>query len=265
MPVTVTSFFVKANPLIPFLLQDVDLRGGMRVVPDASHLLPISQNPNAILMGARVPGMLVVTADTMHVHQLNTSGQFIDRGILGSGTGSFKDIAYPLMLNDDNDLTVDPSALLPEGGRYGDILRIDASGKPYWSQLEASPDVGVRTVVTHSISNPIDPSAHVDFELPMGRTNLMIDVRTDTPLIQIEAYGTPARNETNPYIFRSRADQMFDDGSSLLADGATRYSRRVSFVANREDPVAQIIYWRITNQGNLPARPTVTIIFTALE
>lgn len=264
MPVTVTSFFVKANPIIPFLLQDSDLRGGMRVVPDTSYFLPISQNRDAIPMGARVPGMLAVAQDTMRIYQLSKDGVFEDKGALGASS-SIKNINAPFYLDQDGNLSIEEGTLLPTEGNPGDTLRLDQDRKPIWRATEANPGVGIRDTISHTAPYAIAPGVHYDFSMMMGRTNLIIEVRTDVPQIEIQAFGDASYGERNPYTFKSRPDQLYDDGTRLMSDGSIQYSRRFSFVANTEDPVSEVIYWRFTNHSNMPVVPTVTITYTAIE
>lgn len=264
MPVTVTSFFVKANPVIPFLMMDSDIRGGLRVVPDTSYFLPTNQNASAIPFGARVPGMVVVVQENMHLYQLNNDGVFEDKGALGASS-SIQNISAPLYLDENGSLSVEEESLLPGEGNPGDLLRLDAARKPIWKPLDGNPGAGIRDTVSHTAPYAIGAGVSYDFTLFMGRTNLIIEVRVDVPQVQIEAYGDSSYGENNPYTFKSRPDQLFDDGTRLMSDGSIQYSRRFSFIANVEEPVNEVIYWRIINHSNLPVTPTVTITYTAIE
>ena len=264
MPVTVTSFFVKANPAIPFLLRDTDLRGGLRVVPDQSYLQPLSENPSAIPMGARVTGMIVVTQNDNHLHQLQSDGLFEDMGALGASS-QIKNISAPLVIDADGNLTVEEGHTLPQEGNKGDILRLDTNSKPIWAPMAANPGQGIRTTVSFTAPETLAGGQSHDFALLMGRTNILLNVELDVPQVQIEAFGDPSYGESNPYTFKSRPEQMFDDGSRLLSDGTMQFSRRYGFAANTEDPVSETIYWRLLNFGNLPVKPTVSITYTAIE
>jgi len=266
MPVAVTSFFVKANPVIPFLLRDSDLQGGLRVVADSTFLGSLADNPSAISPGARITGMLVVTSDNMHVHQLDSDGIFIDRGVLGGGSGSaITNISAPLFIDSDGNLSIDPAHTLPADGNPGDLLRLDSARNPIWAPNDVSPGAGTRNTMSHTATALIPPGTHQDFLLPMGRSCLMVNVTVDVPQIQVEAYGDPSLGESNPYTFKSRAGHLSDDGSTLLSDGTIRYYRRYSVVSNTEDPVNDKIYWRFLNHSNLPVQPTLTVVFTVIE
>tara|TARA_B100000700_G_scaffold88627_1_gene99889 strand:+ start:9172 stop:9966 length:795 start_codon:yes stop_codon:yes gene_type:complete len=264
MPVTVTSFFVKANPAIPFLMRDTDLRGGLRVVPDQSYLQPLSENPSAIPMGARVTGMIVVTQSDNHLHQLQSDGVFEDMGVLGASS-QIKNISAPLVIDADGNLTVEEGRTLPQEGNTGDVLRLNADKMPIWDPMSANPGQGIRSTVSKTVPEALGPSESFDFSMMMGRTNILLNVEIDVPQVQVEAYGDPSYGESNPYTFKSRPGQLFDDGSRLLSDGSIQFTRRYGFAANTEDPVSETIYWRITNFGNLPVTPTVTITYTAIE
>lgn len=266
MPVAVTSFFVKANPVIPFLLSDGDLRGGLRVVADSSFLGSLADNPNAISPGARVPGMLVVTSDTMHVHQLDSDGIFVDRGLLGGGSGSsIENVSAPLFVDADGNLAIDAAHTLPSDGNPGDMLKLDSDRNPVWAPNDVSPSAGNRSTMSHTATALIPPGTSQDFEMPTGRSSFLINVTLDVPQVQIEAYGDPSYGESNPYTFKSRPGHLSDDGSTLLSDGTIRYYRRYSVVSNTEDPVQDKTYWRFLNHSNLPVQPTLTVVFTVIE
>jgi hypothetical protein len=63
MAINISSFLNKSSGSVQFLMQDVDLRGGFRVVADVTAR-------DATPMGARVAGMLVFVAATNTMYQL---------------------------------------------------------------------------------------------------------------------------------------------------------------------------------------------------
>jgi hypothetical protein len=63
MAINISSFLNKSSGSVQFLMQDVDLRGGFRIVADATVR-------DAIPAGARVAGMLVFVAGTNTMYQL---------------------------------------------------------------------------------------------------------------------------------------------------------------------------------------------------
>lgn len=264
MPVSVTSFFIKASPAIPFLLKDEDLRGGFRVVPNYEYLKPFGSAPEAIHPGARRTGMMVVTANDMHLHQLAADGLFEDRGVVGAAS-KIEQVDGAFNLSPDGTLSINESYLLPQDGKAGDSLRLGPDGNPMWQAMEVNPSVGVRSTLSFVAPNALEGGQSLDFPLQMGRSNCLIDVRLDVPEIMLEGFGDATRSETNPYTFKSRHDQLFDDGSSVLPSGTVRFNRRYAIVSNNETPVSETIYWRMTNTGNLPVKPTVTLTFTAIE
>lgn len=267
MAINVSSFFAKASPGIPFLLQDTDLRGGLRVVPDANYLKPLNEFAEAIPFPARSPGMLVVTKDTMHIHQLAADGIFEDKGLLGQASSTDLKLGDSFYQDAEGNLQIQQQYSLPSGvsGNPGDLLQLNAALEPVWLPVAANPGTGIRTIVSHTLGTALEGGQSETFALLMGRANFLIDVRLDVAQVLLEGFGTSSYDESNPYSFKSRAGQLSDDGSSLLADGTIRYSRRYSLISNLEAPVGETIYWKMTNQGNLPVAPTVTITYTAIE
>lgn len=261
MPLNVPSFLKKSSPTIPFLLQDVDLKGGLRVVSSESDLTDTTVIPN----GAKVPGMLVVVRSNMRVYQLGEDGIFTDQGKIGSASVPQINVGPQLYLDGEGKLRIHNSYVLPQNGEVGDKLVLDSNRNPAWEPSDGSPDVGSRVVVSHALQTSINGGESERFAIPMGRSNLLIEVRIDTPQVLVEGFGDPSYAETNPYSFKSRHDQMFDDGSTLMSDGTIRYSRRYAIVSNTEKPASNQIYWQLTNHGNLPVTPTLTLTYTVVE
>jgi len=260
MALRFTSHLAKASPGIPFLLQDTDLRGGLRVVANAAAI-------STIPFPARTPGMLVVTTDTMHIHQLSTDGLFEDRGLLGQATGADLKLGGAFYQDAENNLQLHPQYMLPASvdAKPGDMIRLNAELEPIWLPIAANPGTGIRAIVSHTLEKSLEGGESGTFALLMGRANIMLEVRLDVANVLLEGFGTSSFDESNPYTFKSRADQLSDDGSTVLIDGSIRYSRRYTVVSNMESPVRETIYWKMTNHGNLPVIPTVTITYTAIE
>lgn len=257
MAIKLTSNLVKQSPAIPFLFEDSDLRGGFRVVSTVSDLANIA-------VPAKEEGMLVIVQSTMELHQLE-SGTFVNKGKLNQGSGLVKSVSSPLVLSVGGDLALENSRSIPEATQQGRYLKLDSNLEPIWAPLDAGTGTGVRNTVSHTISNSIDGGESVDFTTTFGRSALLIKVELDVAQVKVEAFGDPSRGESNPYTFKSRPNQLSDDGSTLMSDGTIEYGRRYAFVSNTEDPVNNVTYWKMTNHGNLPVTPTLTVTYTAIE
>ena len=260
MAINFSSFFARASSSLPFLLRDTDIRGGLRVVAGIPEM-------DTIPRPSRVAGMLVVTTNTMHVHQLSVDGIFEDRGLLGQATGTDLKLGDAFYQDADNNLQLYEQFVLPPfvDARPGDLLRLNGNLEPVWLPVAANPGTGVRTLVSNTLDEPIDGGASGTFAIEMGRSNFLLEVRLDVADVLLQGFGTSEYDESNPYTFKSRVGQLLDDGSSLMVDGSIRYGRRYTLISNMESPVGETIYWKMTNHGNLPVLPTVTFTYTAIE
>ena len=244
---------VSTESKVPYIMEDLDLKGGIRVVTDISAR-------DAIKKSARKAGMLVVTADTFQIWQLQQDmNAFVElpqgQQIVG---------VNPISVQVNGDVAIDPNYTIPQNGIVGDFVVKDIDGKPAWKTVNLAGNTGTRIDVTHTAALAIDPLSHYDFDLDMSSTILTLKTLLDVPNVKLEGFSTVARDDLNPYTFISTPEILSDSGITLLADGSQYKNRRYNIIANLETPVSNKIYWRMTNLSELPITPTVSFTFLIL-
>lgn len=161
-----------------------------------------------------------------------------------------------------------------ENRKAGMIVVVQTDGKMYqlessltsWREFStggAGGGSGIRQTVNYLIEELAGGSS-TDFSLDMGRTNLILALSVDTPC-EIEAFGTSARDETNPYKFVATSDHLLDDGSTILPDGSVWRGRRYSTFVNMESGNSTEIYFRAKNTDEFPKNITLSIQFLPQE
>lgn len=120
-----------------------------------------------------------------------------------------------------------------------------------------------RQVVVQDLGT-MSPSAVQQFSLQLGKTAMILVLAVTYPVL-VEAFSTPARNDTNPYRFLATADHLADDGSMVLSDGSIINLRRYAVFANMETPATNNIYFQVTNQSVTSAPVALTITFLPIE
>ena len=263
MPIALNTFLVKSNPTtVPFLLEDINTKGGFRVV--ASHT-----ERDAIHVAARKPGMLVLTQDDGVIWQLLSGNvdwvEWNAPGGSGGGGGYISSVADPLSVDVSGSLSIQANRILPAFGSAGQIPVKQPNGSIAWENNNASGSVGTRVTFTKSDFVGIPVSSDVNFTLDMGRTVMLIDVTVNTPDLLIQCFSTPNRDEENPYTFKSAVGRLTDTGVSVLPDDSLQYNRRYGFVVNRESPTTTNLYWNITNQGSTTVTPVLIVTYLVLE
>lgn len=120
-----------------------------------------------------------------------------------------------------------------------------------------------RIVVVHNVENlPVD--SEQEFELEMASSALVLKLETSRPT-HILAYGTPTKDEVNPYEFISTEDHLADDGRQMFADGTIFRTRNYSIFANFEDPVTNKIYFTVKSVDETEGPVTITLTFVPIE
>jgi hypothetical protein len=120
-----------------------------------------------------------------------------------------------------------------------------------------------RQVVVHDLGI-MAGGASAQFTLQLGKTAMILVLAVTQPVL-VEAFSTPAMNDSNPYRFLATADHLADDGSMLLSDGTVINLRRYAVFANMETPPTDNIYFRVTNQGATAVPVALTITFLPIE
>lgn len=99
---------------------------------------------------------------------------------------------------------------------------------------------------------------------PTGKTCIVHQLAMSAEGI-VEAHSSPARNDSNPYKFRSYAGHYVDDGSSLMSDGRLWLRPRETTLCNLEVPPTDQTYWSITNTTGYSITYTITATIEILE
>lgn len=261
MPVNMTSFLLPASAALPYLLEDIYLRGGMRCVATLAVR-------DAMSVGNKKPGMLCYVTETKKMYQLGTDNITWEEAKFGGSEYKFE--APFVTAVDETGLTVvglDPSKQVPEPPYAGMTLVSGANGVMFWADLNGSENMGVRKTVEYEAPNYITPGMQVDFDLSMNRTVMLLSVTLNAFDIELSAFESADRTDRNPYLFRSTANFLTDDGVFYDVDADNnpimRKLRRYSFLSNKDNTPA--ISWRMKNIGTSPAKPKLTVTYLVLE
>ena len=101
-----------------------------------------------------------------------------------------------------------------------------------------------------------------EFEIALGPAIIVYNLTVSKPVL-IEIFGTPQKNEPNPYTFRGTDDHLTDDGTTLLSDGTVIKTRQYSIFANLEEPVQEKVYARVTNLSPIGGPLDIDILYFA--
>lgn len=124
-------------------------------------------------------------------------------------------------------------------------------------------DVQRRQVVIHVVDSlGVDESE--DFELELGTTSVILKLEVSRA-VKITAYGTAARDESNPYEFLATDDHLIDNGTQKLADGTVFRTRNYSILANFDDPLTDKIYFTVESVSEETGPVTLTITYIPME
>ena len=256
-----TSFLLPASPALPYLLEDKYLRGGMRCLPTLS-------DRDTMSAGNKKPGMLCYVTETNKMYQLDTDNVTWKDANLGGSNYKFETPFVTAV--DEAGLTVvglDPSKQVPEPEYAGMTLMSGANGVMMWVDMNGSANMGVRRTITYEAASYITPGQQIDFDLQMTRTLMLISVELNAFDIELSAYDNALRTSRNPYLFRSTANFLTDDGVFTDVDSEgnplIRKLRRYSFLSNLDN--TPTIAWRMKNIGTSPAKPKLTVTYLVLE
>lgn len=260
MPVNMTSFLLPASAALPYLLEDKYLRGGMRCLATLAER-------DAMSAGNKKPGALCYITETNKIYQLGKDNATWGELKLGA---NFKFNSPFVTATDADGLTVvglDPNSQVPEPEFAGMTLMSGANGQMVWVDMSGNPDKGVRLTVEYEAPSYITPGQSHDFDLTMSRTIMLLKVELNAFDIELSAYESSERLDRNPYIFRSSANFLIDDGVFTDVDEdnneVTRKARRYSFLSNAANLPA--VSWRMKNIGNSPAKPKLTVTYLVME
>lgn len=188
-------------------------------------------------------------------------GQLPDCGIINAGGTSCSTftVGGRGLLFDDGSSTIGgaPSTVGPTGptGALGPTGPTGATGAD-----GQSADV-FRQRWNYTTGNiPLDGVAQ--FEIELGPAIIVYNLTVSKPVL-VQIYGTPQKNEPNPYTFRATEGHLTDDGTTFLSDGTTIKTRQYSIFANLEEPVKEKVYAKITNLSPTPGPVDISILYFA--
>jgi hypothetical protein len=255
MPLRASSFFIPTGST-PFVLEDIYLRGGLRVVPTMVER-------DAIVSFARKAGMLVVTADNNKIWQLDAD--LITFNEFSTGGGKNYAGISPIAVLINGDISIDLHYLVPQTGEVGDFLVKDSASNPSWQSVNLAGVSGTRLTTQYKTPGAIEPLVPFDFVVHMSQAVMMLETTLDVPGVKLEGFAKPDRAELNPYTFISTPDILSDTGITLRSDGTQAKGRRYNVLANLETPALSNIYWRITNTGQVPVMPTIDFTYLIMQ
>lgn len=258
MAVALRSFLVPASASIPFLMEDRYLKGGMRCLANVAAR-------DAVLRGARTSGMLVWCIAEKAMYQLAPDLNTWEPAQMGGGGEQY---IFDAPFTEARDaqgnviIGINSSNRIPRSPGSGYILQSGPNQTLMWVDGRGNADRGTRQQASYEAADYIAPGDSIDFNLEMSRTSLMIEVELNAVDIEIQCHTTQARDDANPYIFRSSANLLKDDGTSIQ-DGELVKLRRFSFAVNMDNTVFQ--YWTMKNIGDAPAKPKLSVTFLVLQ
>lgn len=256
MPVSVTTFFLPANAGVPFILEDLYLRGGFKVydtIEDRDNSHPFS----------RKPGMLCYTTDQdTYFKLLSDRITWEEFTVGGDGGLSAESIAEPLYINEDGKLAVREYAMLPKVTEPNQTLVTTNQNTVEWQDKVVN--TGQRSRAIFESPTSVESGETVEFELEMAKSVLLVTTKLSSPGLLLEGFASNLRDDPNPYTFQSTGDYLVDEGIKVEGESETAV-RRYSLMSNKEEPVVSTLYFRLTNKGDLSITPKVEITYVSLE
>ena len=142
----------------------------------------------------------------------------------------------------------------PSGG----VLTAEGGGSLVTFWAPGSPESGIRRRRYETTITSLQGYGSVDLVMPLGISSIVYQVSVSRP-VKVEVFGTPGRNEPNPYTFIATADHLVDDGSVVLNDGSSFQSRQYSIFANMEEPPNPNVYVTVSSISSLEAATPITL------
>lgn len=256
MPVTMNSFLTPVSAALPFLLEDKYLRGGMRCYATLAER-------DAIVAGTKKPGMLVYVSEVRTLYQLQEDKTTWEKANLGGKNYKFQS---PLVSAEDADgnivVGLNTNNSIPDSPGAGYTLVSGPNNTYVWLDLTGNADKGQRLTKEYELQDYLAPGAQFDFELEMAKTCMLLVVTLNAFDIELTCHTSNDRKDVNPYLFRSSANFLTDEGVRE-EDGQFVKGRRFSFVSNTD--AANLQYWRFKNIGTAPAKPKLTVTYLVME
>ena len=263
MPVIMNSFLLPVSPSIPFLVEDVYIKGGFRVVDTFEAL-------GKIAGFAKKVGMLsYVIADDKY-YKLLADKVTWEEFKLGSDAPAFDlgavlDAELPIMVTKADSkyiVGLHSSQKIPTPPGAGYQLFSGVNGTLLWVDMSGTESKGVRVRSEYEAVTYMQPGESHDFSIPAHASLMLIDVTVNAPDVDLKFFETDARTDANPYHFISTADMLSDKGIQVIEGKNVKY-RRYSFLATADN--SKRIYGTFTNIGTVQCLPKVSITYLVLE
>lgn len=161
-----------------------------------------------------------------------------------------------------NVITVNNAYTFPtRDGKEGEVLTAYGNAMVGWTTVASASKQVERKKFNYSVAN-LPPGAYNEFEMDIGISSIVYALTVTRPCL-VEVFGTPEKNESNPYTFLATLDHLTDDGTVLLNDGSVIQQRQYSIFANQEDPAKNRVYARITNTDGVSGGVDLSMTYFA--
>ena len=239
MPIQIASNIVPKNSQTFYMVEDVFIKGGFQIQDNIA-------GRDAIAFGNLKLGQLVLTTDTGIIWKLTS-------------------LAGPTIAAPDTPQVIEWTQL-----SLGGIEEAPQDGNVYgrsngaWTEVTSSGGNGNTRLVSVTNISSLDSGSTQDAVLDIGPSCLVFKL-TVSRVCKITIYGTPAKDEPNPYTFLATDTHLTDDGSMLLTDGSVFRTRNFSILANMEATVLSSLYMQVDSVDDASGPIVVTITYYPLE
>lgn len=161
-----------------------------------------------------------------------------------------------------NVITVNGAYTFPStDGNDGDVLTTDGNANVQWTSVASTSKQVERKKFNYEVVS-LPSGSFEEFEMDIGISSIVYGLTVSRPCL-VEVFGTPDKNETNPYTFLATLDHLTDDGTVLLNDGSVIQQRQYSIFANQEEPARNQVYARITNTDGVAGNVSLSMTYFA--
>lgn len=103
------------------------------------------------------------------------------------------------------------------------------------------------------------------FDLPIGCSAFVIRLEVDAACT-VEIYPDESYADTTPYTFIATDDHLLDDGRILMSDNTSTITKRTFLLVNRDSPIQNKLYGRITNsESSTPITVNLILEYISIE
>jgi len=142
----------------------------------------------------------------------------------------------------------------------GQVLTAVGGGSLNTIWAPGAPESGIYRRKYQTTINNLLGFGSVELTLNLGISSIVYGVNVSRP-VKVEVFGTPQKDEPNPYTFIATPDHLTDDGTVVLNDGSSFQSRQYNVFANMEDPPVPNVYVTVSSLSPFEALSPVTLSF----